>query len=112
MLLKYLCDKFGANVHIKNDFALKLASKNGHINVVEKLCRFGADVNANNDESLQVAAEHENIEILEMLLQRFNAHFNAKKKTLQMIVDAQSSGYNIHTLLYSRNNKTTLNVSS
>ena len=47
----------GANVHAQNDMALRVASKKGHVDVVQILLAAGADVHAQNDTALLWASE-------------------------------------------------------
>ena len=47
---KHSCrDSFGPNVHADDDFALRFASANGHLAIVEIILAAGANVHANND---------------------------------------------------------------
>ena len=39
----------GADIHVNNDFAFRLASQNGHLKVVKYLVEQGADIHTNND---------------------------------------------------------------
>ena len=46
----------GANVHANNDQALRWASENGHLAVVQALLNAGANVHADDDEALRLAS--------------------------------------------------------
>ena len=48
----------GANVHAKNDVAIRMAAQNGHRDVVRRLRNNGANVRANSDSALRWAAKN------------------------------------------------------
>ena len=60
--------KTGAHVHANYDIALRLASANGHAAVVECLLKAGADVHANDDEALRWSSYYGNAAVVELLL--------------------------------------------
>ena len=45
----------GADIHANNEEALRVASSNGHIDIVKYLVDLGADIHANNDEAVNLA---------------------------------------------------------
>jgi hypothetical protein len=57
----------GANVHARNDEALRMASYNGHTDVVKLLLDAGADVHANNDLALRYAIEKKRADVVKVL---------------------------------------------
>ena len=59
--------KIGADVHFGNDLALRYASENGHLNVVELLFKYGADVHANNDDALWWASQNSHLDVVKLL---------------------------------------------
>ena len=46
----------GADIHAHNDYALKWASENGHLSVVKFLVSKGANIHACNDIALKYAS--------------------------------------------------------
>lgn len=60
--------ELGANVHAKNDSALRMAVMNGHLEVVRELLKAGADVHVENDRMLREAAANGYLEIVRELL--------------------------------------------
>ena len=58
----------GANVHAQNDMALRVASKKGHVDVVQILLAAGADVHAQNDTALLWASEWDHVDVVQVLL--------------------------------------------
>ena len=46
----------GANVRAKNDYAMRMASYNGHLETVKYLVSQGANIRANNDYVVQMAS--------------------------------------------------------
>lgn len=65
-LTKLLLEK-GANVHARNDYALRRAAENEHLEVVELLIGKGADIHAYDDYALRWAAENGHLEVVELL---------------------------------------------
>src|SRR6478609_7231949 len=58
----------GADVHALDDDALQWASRNGHTEIVKFLLASGADVHADNDEPLHWASRYGHTEIVNILL--------------------------------------------
>lgn len=58
----------GANVNANADYALRIASRNGHLRVVRLLLAAGADVHANGDHALREASENGHAEVAQLLL--------------------------------------------
>ena len=58
----------GANIHFENDLALRLASHNGHLEVVKYLISRGANVHARNDLALRHASDNVHLDIVECLI--------------------------------------------
>jgi hypothetical protein len=65
--VKYLLDA-GADVHTRDDYALRLASLNRHTEVVKLLLDVGADVHAYNDAALRWASAKGRTEVVKLLL--------------------------------------------
>jgi ankyrin repeat protein len=57
----------GANIHARDDVALREAVKFGRKEMVALLLDRGADIHARNDEALRLAKEKGHTEIMEML---------------------------------------------
>ena len=71
--------KMGANIHAYNDYALQIASGNGHIDVVDLLLKNGADVQADDDLALQRASGNGHTDVIDLLLKNgadVHAHNN------------------------------------
>jgi len=68
----------GADVHASNDYALRWASYNGHLEVVKVLLDAGANVHAGNDSALQWASGNGHLEVVKVLLRDAgaNVHVN------------------------------------
>ena len=59
----------GANIHAYDDFALRYASSNGHVDLVKILLEHGADVHADNDSALRNASGGGHVEVVKILLE-------------------------------------------
>jgi len=59
----------GANVHVQEDYALRWASKFGHLEIVKLLLENGADVHAGKDCSLIWASAIGHLEVVKILLE-------------------------------------------
>lgn len=59
----------GADVHADNDYALRYASENGHVEVVRLLLTAGADVHADNDYALRIASMNGHVGVVKLLLE-------------------------------------------
>ena len=95
----------GANVHTNDDLALRLASNNGHTEVIKLLLDAGADVHAWDDWALRWASEYGHIEVVKLLLDAGanvhalndyalqNASYNGHIEIVKLLLDA---GANVH----------------
>lgn len=52
-VLKYLVEHCNANIHTEDDYILRRAVYEGHLNIVEYLLENGANVHANDDEVIK-----------------------------------------------------------
>ncbi len=59
----------GADIHAKNDEALRFAAYYGHTNVVKLLLEHGANVHGQDNQALRWAAEHGNTDVVALLLE-------------------------------------------
>ena len=57
----------GSNVHTDNEWALRWAAGEGHLEVVKYLIERGADIHAHNDYSLYWAVENGHLEVVNYL---------------------------------------------
>ena len=77
--VRYLLDK-GADVHVRDDAALRWASRYGYDKVVKLLLDAGANVHANNDYALRSASERGHDKVVKLLLDAgadVHAHYDA-----------------------------------
>ena len=58
-----------ANVHVADDDALRLASENGHLPIVKLLVHAGADVHAMGNMALRMASYYGHLSVVEFLVQ-------------------------------------------
>jgi len=65
-VVKFLVEN-GANIHAKNDHALKLAAANGHFEIVKYLIVKGANFHALNDQALRYAQKNKQYKIVRYL---------------------------------------------
>ncbi len=62
--------KEGVDIHAANDYALCLASSNGHLEVVKYLVKNGADIYAHDDyDALCLASENGHLEVVKFLVE-------------------------------------------
>ena len=64
-----LAVKHGADFHIRNDEALRWASKYGYLDVVQFLVGHGANVHANDDYAIRVASYYGHLTVVQFLVQ-------------------------------------------
>jgi ankyrin repeat protein len=72
------CIERRANIHVENDYALRLAAERGHLEVVECLIENGADIHAKKDYALRWAAYHGYLEVVKCLIKQ-GADIHAEK---------------------------------
>ena len=65
--LRYF-EKIGANIHARNDEALRYSSSNGHLSVVKYLISVGADVHALFDQALRWASSNGYLDVVKYLI--------------------------------------------
>ncbi len=68
-MVRYLVEN-GADVRANDDYAIKQASKNGHLEVVRYLVENGADVRAENDCAVKWAFEYGHSKIVSYLVEK------------------------------------------
>jgi len=66
-MAKLLLDN-GADVHARDDDALRYASLNGHTDIVKLLIDNGADIHACNDDALILASYYGHTEVVKLLM--------------------------------------------
>jgi len=66
-VLEELIDE-GANIHADNDYALRWAALNGHLDIMKFLVEKGANMHAYNDYALRVAAKNGHLDIVKYLV--------------------------------------------
>ncbi len=103
--------KEGANIHGENDVALRLASRNGHIDVVKYLVELkpdGANIHTYNDDALRRASLHGHLDIVKYLVSHgANIHGDSDAalrwaskygqiEVVKYLVELKPDGANIH----------------
>jgi len=58
----------GAYIYAKNNYAVRLASENGHLKVVQLLISMGADIHAENDYAIRLASSKEHFKVVQFLI--------------------------------------------
>jgi ankyrin repeat protein len=66
-VVKYLLD-VGVDIHISDNYGLRVASENGHLEVVKLLIEHGADVNAYSGNCLYYSSYGGHLEVVKFLL--------------------------------------------
>lgn len=95
------------DIHEKDDLALRLASKNGHISVVKFLIEKGALINSEDDESLRLAASNGHFEVVNLLISN-GANIHAKHDQALRFAAANGHLEMVQLLLSNGADKTTL----
>jgi len=85
--IKYCLDN-GADVHAREDWALRWASNNGHTEVVRLLLDNGADVHADEDYALRWASNNGHTEVVKLLKEAM------KEKVLEVTMADLEKKYN------------------
>ena len=57
----------GANIHADNDYAIRLASCNGHLEIVKFLVENGANIHANDNSAIHCASSNGHLDVVEYL---------------------------------------------
>lgn len=57
----------GADIHVNNDYALRMTSGNGCVETVKILLNAGADIHARDDEALRWASSNGHAEVVNLL---------------------------------------------
>ena len=60
--------KNGADIHVRNDYALGWASNNGHLDIVKYLLKNGANIHSGGDYALRLAAENGHLSVVKYLV--------------------------------------------
>jgi ankyrin repeat protein len=60
----------GADIHVKDDYALRLSAANGHLYIVKYLVEQGADIHADNDCALRYSANNGRLEVVKYLVEQ------------------------------------------
>ena len=79
----------GANVNAQDDFSLRESIRNGHLEIVKYLVEHGANVNAWDDQALRFANEYGHLEIMKYLVEH-RANVNTKDDLA--LIDASRDG--------------------
>ena len=79
---KYLIS-MGANIKADNDYAVKWASKKGHLEVIKYLVSLGADIRADNDEAVRWASYYGHLEVVKYLVS-MGADIKANNETVRL----------------------------
>ena len=68
----------GANIHANNDYALRLASKNGYLEVVMFLVEKGANIHADRDYALRSASKNGHLDVVNYIKSLIKKDTNTK----------------------------------
>src|SRR6185436_3184044 len=68
-IVKYLVERYKADIHAYNSYALRKSAENGHLAVVEYLVEHGANVHADDDYSLRHSAENGYFSVVRYLVE-------------------------------------------
>jgi ankyrin repeat protein len=91
--------KRGADYHVDDEYPLRKALKNGHIELAKEFLRRGANPNANNYELLIWAIENRKLDILDLLLSHGGEAGFFDKKYIKKAKEAKD--YELKNLLES-----------
>jgi len=103
-----LAVQHGADIHADNDYALRVASENGHVSVVQFLVEVGhADVHADDDGALNVASLYGHLAIVQFLVEHganvhacddAALHVASQNGHLAVVQFLVTQGANVHAL--------------
>ncbi|KAJ7291254.1 ankyrin repeat-containing domain protein, partial [Mycena rebaudengoi] len=96
--VRFLLDK-GADIHARNNGALRVASERGYIWVVQLLLSKGADVQAGNNGALRAASKRGYTEVVQLLLEN-GANANAANEHTGSALEAAASWDGNSTKIY------------
>ena len=68
-----------ANIHANNEYALRYASENGHLFVVQFLVSEGADIHVDNEYALRYASRKGHLSVVQFLVSE-GANIHAIKR--------------------------------
>jgi ankyrin repeat protein len=68
-LVKYFIE-LGVDIHVKNEWGLRISAKRNHLEIVKYLIEKGADIHADEDRSLRESVEHGYTEIMKYLIEK------------------------------------------
>ncbi|KAJ3281874.1 hypothetical protein HK104_011223 [Borealophlyctis nickersoniae] len=69
-VVKWCLESGGLDVHIRNDWALRRAARDGYLELVKLLLEKGADPHAEYEEALSGAAASAHLEVVRLLLEK------------------------------------------
>jgi hypothetical protein len=99
-------EEIGVDLHSYDDYALRNAATNGHLEVVKYLVEHGANIHADNDYALRNAATNGHLEVVQYLVEHgANIHarydyalrWSAQNGHLEVVKYLVEHGVNIHT---------------
>lgn len=65
------------DIHADNEYGLRIAAQNGHLELVEMLVELGADVHVDDDHALRAATQYRHTEVARYLLEHAHANVHA-----------------------------------
>ena len=71
--------KYGANIHVQDEYALKSASERGHLAIVESLVKNGANIHVDHDYAFRYASLNGHLAVVEYLIEN-GADINATRE--------------------------------
>ena len=69
----------GADIHAKNDYALRLSAEKGYLEIVQYLVNNGANIHAQDDETLRFSAYYGHLDVVKYFL--FDCQMKIKQET-------------------------------
>ena len=89
-LVQYLIEQ-GADIHVKDDAALRVAANDNYIEVVKYLVKQWSDIHADNDGAFKMAALNNQLEIVKYFL--FDCEMEIQKETKDWLIKSNKKEF-------------------